>query len=71
MSWFYDVWLLVFHIITSCSAQGVKELMLQCRVPVPGEKNNYIPQRTVCCSVTISAQREKINTVRRPLNFPF
>jgi len=46
MSWFYDFWLLVFHIVTSCSALGVKEL----NVPVLGtcleEKKNYIPQKT-------------------------
>ena len=28
VSWFYDFWLLVFHIITSCSVLGVKEQML-------------------------------------------
>ena len=28
MSWFYDFWLSVFHITTSCSALGVKEQML-------------------------------------------
>jgi len=35
----------LFHIITSCSTLGVKELMLQFSVLVP-EKKNYIPQRT-------------------------
>ena len=34
----------VFHIVTSCSALGVKKLMLQFQVPVPEEKN-YPPQR--------------------------
>jgi len=29
LSWFYDFRLLAFHIITSCSALGVKELMLR------------------------------------------
>jgi len=29
LSWFYDFWLSVFHIIASCSALGVEELMLQ------------------------------------------
>jgi len=28
MSWFYDFWLSVFHITTSCSVLGVKEQML-------------------------------------------
>ena len=28
VSWFYDFWLSVFHIITSCSVLGVKEQML-------------------------------------------
>jgi len=34
VSWFYDFWLLVFHIITSRSALGFKELMLQLWAPV-------------------------------------
>jgi len=34
VSWFYDFWLSVFLIITSCSALGVKELMLQFQAPV-------------------------------------
>ena len=48
VSWFYDFWLLVFHIITPCSALGVKELMLQFCGSwiVPGtwfsEEKNYI-----------------------------
>jgi len=29
LSWFCDFWLSVFHIIASCSALGVKKLMLQ------------------------------------------
>ena len=28
LSWFYDFWLSVFHITTSCSVLGVKEQML-------------------------------------------
>ena len=28
VSWFYDFWLSVFHIKTSCSVLGVKEQML-------------------------------------------
>jgi len=47
MSCFYDFGLAVFHIITSHSALGVKELMLQFWVPVPEEKKNYISQRTL------------------------
>lgn len=46
--------------ITLCSAWGVKEFMLQAQLPVPEEKNCYNPQRTVCYSVIISAQGEKI-----------
>ena len=30
LSWFYDFWLLVFHIITSCSTLGVKVLTEIC-----------------------------------------
>ena len=39
LSWLYDFCLSVVHIITSRSALGVKELMLQLWVPVPKEKN--------------------------------
>jgi len=46
VSWFYDFWFSVFHIITSCNALGVKELMLQVWLPVP-EEENYILQRTL------------------------
>jgi len=55
VSWFYDFWLLVFHIITSCSALGVKVLMLQFQVPVLEKKT--VPQKTVHSDV-ISAQGE-------------
>jgi len=55
----------------SCSALGIKELMLQFWVPVPEERKNYISQRTVCCSVTISAQREKIKGLHRSVDLPF
>jgi len=53
MSWFYDFELSVFHIITSCSALGVKELMLQFHglLLFPGtwfsEEKNYITQGTL------------------------
>ena len=55
LAWFYDFWLSVFHITTSCSALEVKVLMLQFQVPVLEEKN-YIPQETFPCAVIISAQ---------------
>jgi len=45
MSWFYDFWLLVFHIITSCSALGVKVLMLQFRAPVRKRRRTTFPRR--------------------------
>jgi len=61
VSWFYDFWLSVFHIIMSCSALGVKVLMFPFCVPVPEEKKDYIPQKTVCCAVIISAQGEQIS----------
>ena len=70
VSWFYDFGLLVFHIITSCIALGVKELMLQVLVPVP-EENYYIPQRTVRCSVIISSQGEQIKALVGHLKSPF
>ena len=41
LSWFYDFWLLVFHIITSCSALGVKVLMLQFQAPVRKRRTTY------------------------------
>jgi len=46
LSWFYAVRLSVFHILSSCSALWVKELVFQFWVPVPKEKN-YIPQSTL------------------------
>jgi len=45
LSWFYDFWLSVFHIITSCSALGFKELMLQFRAPVPKRRGTTYPRR--------------------------
>lgn len=42
MSWYYDIWL--FHIITSCSALGVKELMVQFQSPV-WKRRTTIPRR--------------------------
>ena len=66
LSWFYDFWLLVFHIITSCSALGVKELMLQFWVPVPEEKKNYVP-RGLC----IQKGDKTAGKVTRPSFFPF
>ena len=51
----------VFHVIISCSALGVKKLVLQFWVPVTEEKKNYFPQRTVCCSVTISTQMDTLS----------
>ena len=41
LSWFYDFWLLVFHIITSCSALGGKVLMLQFWAPVQKRRTTY------------------------------
>ena len=41
LSWFYDFWLLVFHIITSCSALGVKALMLQFWAPVRKKRTTF------------------------------
>ena len=41
VSWFYDFWLLAFHIITSCSALGSKELMLQFWAPVWERRTTY------------------------------
>jgi len=41
---FYDFWLSVFHIITSCSALRVKELMLQFRAPVQKRRTTPYPR---------------------------
>lgn len=41
LSWFYDFWLLVFHIITPCSVLEVKQLVLQFRVPVWMRRSTY------------------------------
>ena len=41
MSWLYDFWLSVFHIITSRSALGVKELIVQFhRLLIVSEEKN-------------------------------
>lgn len=48
---------------TSCSALGVKELILQFWEPVPEEKKNYISLRTIFCSVTVFHPEGKIRTV--------
>ena len=60
VSWFYGFLLLVFHILTSCSALRIKELTLQVRGQfwVPGFQKRTtmtynIPQRTLRCSVSI------------------
>jgi len=66
--WF---WLSVFHIITSCSALGIKELMLQFHglLIFPGtwfsKEKNYTRQRTLHCSVSASFSERKIKTVCR------
>ena len=59
--------LLLFYIITSCSALGVKELMLQFQVPSSQKRTTYyIPQRTLRCSVSIFCSEQKIKLhVRR------
>jgi len=44
VSWFYDFWLLVFYIITSCSALGVKVLILQFWVPVRKRRRATYPR---------------------------
>ena len=44
---FYDFWLSVFLIITSCGALGVKEFMLQFRAPV-WKRRRTTYSRTLC-----------------------
>ena len=44
LSWFHDFWLLVFHIITSCSALKVKELMLQFQASVQKRRKTTLPR---------------------------
>ena len=46
LSCFYNFLLLVFHIITSCSVLGVKELMLQFWAPVQKRRTTF--PRTLC-----------------------
>ena len=56
LSWFYGLWLLVFHIITSCRALGVKEFcglsvfssFVDCQyfwVPCSQKKRTMYPRR--------------------------
>jgi len=47
MSWFYDFGLLVFHIITSCTALGVKVLMLQFRAPIQKRRRTTFPREEI------------------------
>jgi len=44
LSWFYDFWLSVFHIITSCSALGFKVLMLQFWASVQKRRRTTYPR---------------------------
>ena len=44
LSWLYDFWLLVFHIMTSCSALGVKVLTLQFWAPVRKGRRSTFPR---------------------------
>ena len=69
-------WILVFHIITSCRALGVKELMLQFHglLVFPGtrfsEEKNYIFQEAHC-SISIFCSERRIKTVHKSWNAPF
>jgi len=45
LSWFYDFWLSLFQIIISCSAMGVKELMIQFWAPVQKRRRTTYPRR--------------------------
>ena len=69
LSWSYDIWLSVFHIIRSCSALGVKELMIQFQVPVP-EKKNYILQRNLCYLCFHFSLKQKIKNVHKTFFLP-
>lgn len=69
--WFFVISIPHRNIITSCSPLGVKELMLQFWVLVPEEKQNYISQRTVHCSITVFCSEGKIKTVCRSRDLPF
>ena len=42
LSWFYDFWLTVLHIITSCSALGVKVLMFLFQVPAQKRRTTHL-----------------------------
>ena len=61
LPWFYDFWLSVFHIITPCSALGVKELMLQLLTPVRKRRRATFPRRlfTVLLSSLLRGNRYK------------
>jgi len=47
VAWFYDFWLSLFHIITSCSVLGVKRANALVPVFVRKRRRNYVPQKTV------------------------
>ena len=63
VSWFYDFWLSVFHIITSCSTLGIKDCIdWELNVPVPEKKSYYIlhiPEDFVLFVFLFSAQGER------------
>lgn len=68
VSWFYDFLLVVFHIITSRCALGIKELMLQfCGLPIfPGtwfseEQRNYkSPKTSLFCFYFLFRRKDKL-----------
>ena len=64
VSWFYDFWLSVFHIVTSCSVLGVKEQPLQYRVLVRKRIRTTFPRRLN--TVIIPAQGNRYKACRSP-----
>ena len=76
VSCFYDFLLSIFHMMTSCSALGVKDLMLQFHgLPVFlgtwfSEEKNYIPQGTLHFHFPFRG-KDKTVSRSRAASFPF
>ena len=67
LSWFYDFWLSVFHIITSCSVLGV-ELKSNCCTSryLSGREEELRSPEDCSNTVIIPAQGNRYNACRSP-----
>ena len=66
LSWFYDFWLSVFHIITSCSVLGVKIANALVPGTCPEEKEELRSPEDCLSTVIIPAQGNRYKACRSP-----